>query len=43
MQERATLMADLMKEPLATEEQWQRQTWWAGHPEDLNQNAFAVP
>jgi len=39
MQERATLMADLMKELLTTEEQWQWQTWWAGHPEDLNQNA----
>ena len=39
MQERATLMADLMKELLTTEEQWQWQTWWAGHAEDMNQNA----
>ena len=40
MQERATLMADLMKELLTTEEQWQWQTWWASHPEDMNQNAI---
>jgi protein-L-isoaspartate(D-aspartate) O-methyltransferase len=40
MQERATLMADLMKELLTTEEQWQWQAWWAGHAEDLNQNAL---
>jgi protein-L-isoaspartate(D-aspartate) O-methyltransferase len=40
MQERATLMADLMKELLTTEEQWQWQTWWASHPEDMNQNAL---
>ncbi len=40
MQERATLMADLMKELLTTEEQWQWQTWWARHSEDLNQNTL---
>ena len=40
MQERGTLMADLMNELLTTEEQWQWQTWWAGHSEDLNQNAL---
>jgi protein-L-isoaspartate(D-aspartate) O-methyltransferase len=40
MQERTTLMADLMKELLTTEEQWQWQTWWAGHAEDMNQNAI---
>ena len=39
MQERATLLADLMKELLTTEEQWQWQTWWAGHAEDMSQNA----
>jgi hypothetical protein len=33
-------MADLMKELLTTEEQWQWQTWWAAHPEDMNQNAL---
>jgi protein-L-isoaspartate(D-aspartate) O-methyltransferase len=40
MQERATLMADLMKELLTTEEQWQWQTWWASHAQDMNQNAI---
>ena len=40
MQERATLMADLMKELLTTEEQWQWQTWWADHAEDMNHNAI---
>ena len=40
MQERATMMADLMKELLSTEEQWQWQAWWAGHPEDMNRNAL---
>ena len=40
MQDRATLMADLMKELLTTEEQWQWQTWWASHAEDMNQNAI---
>ncbi len=38
MQNRATLMADLTKELLSTEEQWQWQNWWANHPEDLQQN-----
>lgn len=40
MQNRATLMADLMKELLTPEEQWQWQSWWANHPEDLNQNTL---
>jgi protein-L-isoaspartate(D-aspartate) O-methyltransferase len=38
MGNRATLMSDLMKERLTTDEQWQWQSWWATHPEDLNQN-----
>lgn len=40
MQERTTLMADLTEELLTTEEQWQWQTWWASHSEDLNQNTL---
>ncbi len=39
MQNRATLMADLTKELLTTEEQWQWQNWWSNHPEDQKQNA----
>ncbi|HEY1898277.1 MAG TPA: MerR family transcriptional regulator [Steroidobacteraceae bacterium] len=38
MQNRGTLFADLMQELLTTEERWEWQTWWASHPEDLNQN-----
>jgi protein-L-isoaspartate(D-aspartate) O-methyltransferase len=38
MRNRATLMTDLMKERLTTEEQWQWRSWWAGHPEDSQQN-----
>jgi protein-L-isoaspartate(D-aspartate) O-methyltransferase len=40
MHNRATLFADLMKELLTSEEQWQWQSWWASHPEDANQNAL---
>ena len=39
MSNRATLITDLMKERLTTDEQWQWQSWWAGQPEDLNQNS----
>jgi protein-L-isoaspartate(D-aspartate) O-methyltransferase len=38
MNNRATLVVDMMKELLTTDEQWQWQSWWASHPEDLNQN-----
>jgi protein-L-isoaspartate(D-aspartate) O-methyltransferase len=38
MRSRATLITDLMKERLTTDEQWQWQSWWASHPEDLQQN-----
>jgi protein-L-isoaspartate(D-aspartate) O-methyltransferase len=38
MQKRATLIADLMKELLTTDEQWQWQSWWASHPQDMEQN-----
>ncbi|HEY6456446.1 MAG TPA: MerR family transcriptional regulator [Steroidobacteraceae bacterium] len=38
MHKRATLIADLMKELLTTDEQWQWQSWWASHPEDMERN-----
>src|SRR5579862_1746836 len=39
MQNRATTVTELMKELLTPEEQWQLQSWWASHPEDLSQNS----
>jgi protein-L-isoaspartate(D-aspartate) O-methyltransferase len=38
MQARQTLLADLMKELLTTEEQWQWQTWWASHSQEMTRN-----
>src|SRR5580692_1629055 len=38
MRNRTTLLTDLMKERLTTDDQWQWQSWWASHPEDFNQN-----
>jgi DNA-binding transcriptional MerR regulator len=38
MQNRATLMIDLMTELLTAEERAQWQNWWAAHAQDLNQN-----
>ena len=38
MQNRATLVVDMMKELLTSDERWQWQSWWASHPEDLQQN-----
>jgi protein-L-isoaspartate(D-aspartate) O-methyltransferase len=38
MHKRATLITDLMQELLTTDEQWQWQSWWASHPEDMEQN-----
>ena len=42
MQNRATLMADLMKELVTSDEQWQWQSWWASHPEDAAQNSLCI-
>lgn len=39
MQNRATLMTDLLNERLTADELWQWQSWWASHAEDMNQNA----
>jgi protein-L-isoaspartate(D-aspartate) O-methyltransferase len=39
MQNRATLMTDLMQELVTSDDQWQWQFWWGSHREDSTQNA----